>query len=129
MSITVSFQDEAPKKEFTGRQRFSDIHRCEMKDGFIIIRASHKHQEGDRHGGKNMRDRVMPPPEAWKWVQRAEAMAMRYMAMGEPLVSAELCDIAGEMKARIKEAIEWREKQNLSPDEVAEVIKWKKTFY
>lgn len=129
MSITVKYEDEPTQKEFTGRQRFSDIDRCEMKDGFVIIRASHKHQFGDRHDGKNMRDRVMTPIDAWKWVERAQAMSAKFMAMGEPLVSAELMDIANEMAARAREAIEWREKQNLSPDEVAELVQWKKKFY
>lgn len=129
MSITVKYEDDEPNKEFTGRQRFSDIHRCEMKDGFIIIRASHKHQFGDRHGGKNMRDRVMAPPEAWKWVERAEGMAMKFMQMGEPMTSADLSEIANELRVRIKEAIEWREKQNLSPGEVDEILQWKKRFF
>lgn len=129
MSVTVNFDDAEPKKEFTGRQRFSDVQRCEMKDGFIIIRAKHTEQFGDRHGGKNMRDRIMTPPEAYKWVERAEGMAMKFMAMGEPLVSADLTEIANELRVRIREAIEWREKHNLSPVEVAEVLQWKKKFY
>ena len=130
MAITVKFEDEPnQEKEFTGRQRFSDIHRCEHKDGMIVIRASHSHQFGDRHHGKNMRDRLMTPPEAYKWVERAEGMAARYMMMGEPLVSAELMDIAKDLKSKVKEAIEWREKNNLSPGEVAELIKWKQKYY
>ena len=129
MSITVKYEDEAPKQEFRGRQRFSDIHRCESIDGFVIIRASHKHQFGDKHGGKNMRDRMLTPPEAFQWVERARGMAKKYMAMGEPLVSAELGEIADELAVRAKEAIEWREKQNISPDEIAELLQWKKKYY
>jgi hypothetical protein len=128
MGFTATFEDEKPK-EFTGRQRFSDIHRCEHKDGMIIVRASHSHQFGDKHNGVNMRDRIMTPPRAYKYVELARGMAARFMMNGEPTASAELSEIADDMHAKIREAIEWREKRNLSPDEVAELLKWKQQYY
>lgn len=130
MGFTATFEDDKPReKEFTGRQRFSDIHRCEHKDGMIIVRASHSHQFGDRHNGVNMRDRIMTPPKAYKYVELARGMAARFMMNGEPTASAELSEIANDMQAKIREAIEWREKRNLSPGEVAELLTWKQKYY
>ena len=114
-----------------GHQRFSDIHRLEMHDGFIVLKAKGSRQYGDKQNLEKdaVRDKLFTPRQASEWANVAEETALRLAMLGDMLGSAELSDICKDLRAKVKEAIEWREKHNMSPDEKADILKWKKTFY
>lgn len=119
------------KQEDFGHQRFSDIHRLEMHDGFIVLKAKGTRQYGDKQNLKTdqVRDRLFTPTKAAEWADTAEQIAMQLALQGDMLGSAELSDICKDLRAKIKEALEWREKNNMSPDEKQAILSWKKKYY
>ena len=104
-------------KEIEARgQRFSGVRRVEAVLGNIVVRTDPTHQAGDKQAP--LRDHIIPLERAEAVMNNWKNIMAALMRAGDPAWK-ELGEIVSDLEARIKEAKEYRHKNNINPTERA----------